>query len=295
MRFILSFFLLISAIYSEAQQFVYLNQFYGTSLWQNPSLTGLAGQSRIQSSFRSRGTQSINAINNTYYLSGEIVDKNLPLDIGFFGLYDDNFLAGVEDLYLGMSVSRAFKLSEKTSLRLGVSGNFVARVFRFSNTTFSGSGGILNGGFTLVTPRLIFGYNAFAINRPSISLSDMFSIQYKLAHHLNASFQIWKSDPEDSQGLYSTLTYINSVTSLISANLIYRYNKLKGGFGYFTENSYCFYAGVALDKFSLNYSYQIFRGGLINELLSNHQITLSVLFGNQVERSRGSKLIQSLF
>jgi hypothetical protein len=287
--------MLIVAFYSEAQQFVYLNQFYGTSQWQNPSLTGLAGQSRIQSSFRSKGTQSVNSISNTYYLSGEIVNKNLPLDIGFFGLYDDNFFSGVEDLYLGVSFSRAFKLSEKTSLRLGVSGNFVARVFQFSNTTSSGSGGLLNGGFTLVTPRLILGYNAFAINRPSISLSDMFSIQYKLTHHLNASYQIWKSDPEDSQGLYSTLTYINSVTSLIGVNLIYRYKKLKGGFGYFTENSYCFYSGIALDKFSLNYSYQVYRGKLINELLSNHQITLNVLLGDQVERARGSKLIQSLF
>jgi Type IX secretion system membrane protein PorP/SprF len=290
-----SFLLVLLSINLSAQNFVNFNQFYGTSIWQNPSLTGIAGQSRVQSSMRFRRTQGFNSFNNSYYISAEVVNDKLPLDIGFIGLYDDYIIFGLEELQLGLSISRAFKFPKDISLRLGVSSQFIGRSQLLNNATLSGSAGILNAGFTLTGSRFVISYSALSLNRPIISMSDNFILKYQVTHNLNASFQLWKSDPEDNRGFYASVLYFKSEIPSRGVNLIYRQKRLKCGIGYFIPKKYCIYLGASFDKFSLNYSYQLERSTLTNLLVLDHQFSFALKLGNEVERARGSKLIQSLF
>ena len=295
MRILVSFLLIFVSFYLSAQEFVNVNQFYGTAVWQNPSLTGISGQSRVQSSLRVRRSQGFDSFNNSYYISAEVVNNKLPLDIGFLGLYDNYTNFGLEELQLGLSISRAFKFPKNISLRLGVSGQFVGRSQLFNAATLSGSAGILNTGFTLTGSRFIFAYSLLSLNRPIISMSDNFILQYTITHNLNASFQLWKADPEDSRGVYASVSYLKSEIPSKGINLIYRHKRLKGGLGYFFQEGFSMYLGASFDKFSMNYSYLFSKSKLTNVPILNHQLALTFLLGNQVERSRGSKLIQSLF
>lgn len=295
MRSIGSFLLVLTSFNLDAQNFVNFNQFYGTSIWQNPSLTGIAGQSRVQSSMRIRRTQGFNSFNNSYYVSAEVVNDKLPLDIGFIGLYDDYILFGLEELQLGLSISRAFKFPKNISLRLGVSSQFMGRSQQLNNATLSGSAGILNAGIALTGSRFIISYSALGLNRPVISMSDNFILKYLVSHNLNASFQLWRSDPEDNRGFYASVSYFKSEIPSKGINLIYRHKRLKGGIGYTIPKQYSIYLGASFEKFSLNYSYQLERSGLTNLLVLNHQFSFALMLGNEVERARGSKLIRSLF
>lgn len=295
MRLLVCLLVAFLSINLYAQNFVNFNQFYGTSVWQNPSLTGISGQSRVQSSLRLRRSQGFNSFNNSYYISAEAVNNKLPVDIGFIGLYDDYILFGLEELQLGLSISRAFKFSKDISLRLGVSSQFIGRSQQLNNATLSGSAGVLNAGFTLAGSRFIIAYSALSLNRPIISMSDNFIQNYPISHNLNASFQLWKSDPEDNRGIYASVSYFKSEILSRGVSIIYRHNKLKGGIGYFLQERYSIYLGASFDKLLMNYSYEFQRSNLTNVPVLNHQFSLSFLLGNQVERARGSRLIQSLF
>jgi hypothetical protein len=126
-------------------------------------------------------------------------------------------------------------------------------------------------------------------------MSDNFIQNYPISHNLNASFQLWKSDPEDSRGIYASVSYFKSEILSRGVNIIYRHNKLKGGLGYFLQERYSIYLGASFDKFLMNYSYEFQRSNLTIVPVLSHQFSLSFLLGNQVERARGSRLIQSLF
>jgi type IX secretion system PorP/SprF family membrane protein len=306
---------LLHCISINAQQIPMFSQPFGISIWNNPALTGVAGRSRIQTSYRNQWPQ-FNGGLKTIYAGCEFVHKKLPLDIGLYQMYDDVY-NGIETNYFGgLSVARSFKIADALSFRLGITGTYTSKSIEgpmlnplqsgdpsIPSSRASGSGILLSGGFVISGNYFLVGYSIFGVNQPTISLGSTYKFQYRIHNTLQTAIRFPLYEKDDPRGPYLNIQLLNAGTTAITSGLAYRFRYFKVGFGYRQGNTFIAQVNTLIGsvgyigkKIMINYSYDYVISKLTNTMTSGaHEITLSYQFGSGNQKRPAINWISSLF